>query len=149
MSTYHVHESAVIDARPDRVYSIIADYTGGHQEILPRQYFKEMVVEQGGKGAGTVVRANMEVMGAKRFFRLFVTEPEPGRVIAEADAEAGVHTTFTVDPYHNGQQSRVTIASDFRASPGLKGVIERLFNPSITRRIYRTELQQLDEYARR
>ncbi|MBZ0307342.1 MAG: hypothetical protein K8I82_14845, partial [Anaerolineae bacterium] len=61
---------------------------------------------------------------------------------------AGIVTTFTVETVSGGEQSLVTIATDFRASPGIKGLLERLMNPPITRRIYRQELQLLADYVR-
>lgn len=59
MTTSHLSVARVIDAPPDRVYALIADYRSGHPRILPKAYFKELVVEQGGVGAGTVVRVLM------------------------------------------------------------------------------------------
>lgn len=148
MSKIHAEASQIIDTRPEEVYSILSDYHTGHLAILPKPYFAELTVEQGGQGAGTVIRVRMDVMGLERSYRLIVSEPEPGRVLIEADDEAGVVTTFTVDPTDGGKQSRVTIATDAKTSPGLTGFVERLVNPAITRRIYRAELNLLAEYVR-
>lgn len=90
----------------------------------------------------------MKVLGVEREFHQVVSEPEPGRVLAETDETAGVVTTFTVEPYGDGSQSRVTIATDSEASPGFAGLIERLLNPLILRRIYRQGLEQLGQYVR-
>ncbi len=147
MSHIHLEVWSTIEAAPEKVYAVLADYHLGHPAILPSEYFKDLRVEEGGQGAGTVVRVRMSVMGVKRDLRLRVSEPEPGRVLVEADEEAGVVTTFTVDPLRGGEQSRVTIATDARISPGLKGLIERMVNPAITRRIYSKELQQLGKYV--
>ena len=57
-----------------------------------------MTVEKGGKGAGTVIRVLMNVLGVDRTYYMEVSEPEPGRVLAETDQDAGVTTTFTVKP---------------------------------------------------
>lgn len=148
MSPIHTEISDVIPARPAVVYAVLSDYRVGHPAILPKAYFTGLTVEQGGQGAGTVVRVRMVVMGQERLFALKVSEPEPGRVLKEVDEQAGVVTTFTVEPLADGQQSRVTIVTDARASPGLLGVMERWLNPAITRRIYRLELQQLADYVR-
>lgn len=147
MSAIHVEATATIDAPPERVYAVLADYRNHHPNIVPKPYFTGLRVEEGGVGAGTIVVADMDVYGTKRSFRLAVTEPQPGRVLAESDAAAGMVTTFTVEPLEGGRRSRVTIASDARPSPGLGGLIERLVNPAITRRIYRAELQQLNAYV--
>ena len=110
MGQYHVEVSRVIAARPQDIYAVLADYRTTHPNILPSQYFKELTVEEGGVGAGTVFRLRMSVMGASREYRMIVSEPEPGRVMVETDSEAGVVTTFTVDPLANGAQSRVSIS---------------------------------------
>lgn len=148
MKPIHVEVSHVIEARPERVYAILADYRVGHPAILPQPYFTELVVEEGGQGAGTIVRVGMEVMGKAFAYRQTISEPEPGRVLKEADAAAGVITTFTVDPLDGGGRSRVTIATAAATSPGLTGWLARVFNPPLMRRIYRQELQQLAEYVR-
>lgn len=148
MGQIHTEVSATIPARPEVVYAVLADYRVGHPAILPKPYFTELTVERGGQGAGTVVRARMVVLGVERIFQLTVSEPEPGRVLREVDQEAGVVTTFTLEPFNDGQHTRVTIATESNARPGLMGVMETLMNPPITRRIYKQELQQLAEYVR-
>lgn len=143
MSTYRAEESAIIEAPAERVYEIISDYHEGHPAILPSRYFTEVQVTQGGQGAGTAIEVKMNVFGAKALYAMTVTEPEPGRVLREEDASAGVVTTFTVDSVNGGDRSRVTITTTARTSPGLRGWLERLMTPAITRRIYREELAQL------
>src|SRR6476659_6721192 len=75
-----VSASAVIPARRERIYSLISNYKDGHQRILPKQ-FTSLQVEEGGVGAGTVIRFQMSLLGRKQTFRAAVTEPEPGRVL--------------------------------------------------------------------
>ena len=146
MNTIHVEVTATIDAPPQSVYTVLADYRTHHPHILPKAYFADLVVEQGGIGAGTVIVAHMNVYGAKRSYRLAVTEPQPGRVLVESDAAAGMSTTFTVEPLDGGARSRVTIATTAQPAPGIAGWLERLVNPTITRRIYGDELEQLNAY---
>lgn len=147
MSSYYVEESAVIDAPPQRVYDILADYHEGHPSILPEQYFKRLDVLEGGRGEGTKIYVVMNALGATAEYTMTVTEPEPGRVLQEEDRDAGVLTTFTVEPLDDGARSRVTIATDARTAPGLRGQIEKLITPPVSRRIYRQELQQLVHVA--
>lgn len=147
MGTYEASESLVINVSAEKVYAILADYHIGHPAIVPKQYFKKVEVVEGGQGAGTKLFVQMEVFGVKADFNLLVTEPEPGRVLEESDAAAGISTTFTVDPVGDGSQCRTTIASVTRAAPGIRGWIEKWMNPIITRRIYREELALLAEYA--
>lgn len=148
MSHIRVEVSGLIPVRPEVVYAVLADYRVGHPAILPKPYFTELTVERGGRGAGTQVRTRLVVMGVARTFQLTVSEPEPGRVLMEADEQAGVVTTFTVEPLDDGQQTRVIIVTEAQTSPGLLGVLEQWLNPPIMRRIYNKELQQLAEVVR-
>lgn len=147
MGTYQVEASAVVDAPPTHVYGIIADYHQGHQSILPRHYFDEMVVKEGGYGAGTAVYVKMSVFGSVAEYNMVVSEPEPGRVLREEDANAGVVTTFTVEPINQATQSRVTIATTGRVRNGIAGLVERWITTAVSRRIYREELAQLNQVA--
>jgi hypothetical protein len=108
-----------------------------------------MEVEQGGTGAGTVIVVTMRTMGVETIYRMTVTEPEPGRVLVEEDAEAGVRSTFTVEGLDGGQRSRVTIATEWKRNPGCTGFMERLINPAIARPLYKRELEQLNEQAQK
>lgn len=117
--------------------------------ILPQPYFTELIVEQGGQGAGTMLRTSMNVFGQEFHYHQLVTEPEPGRVLVETDVDTGQWSSFTLEPLNAGSQTRVTINSAFPASPGFKGLMERLFNPIITRRIFAQELSNLNEYVQK
>ncbi len=140
MSGPRLVESKVVDAPPAAVYDLLSDYRVGHPQILPKRYFQSLVVEQGGKGAGTVVRVTMSVMGSKQTMLLTVTEPEPGRVLQEEDDAVGVRTHFTVTPVDGGRRSNVEIATDWRPKPGIGGWIEGKMTVLFARRIYREEL---------
>lgn len=148
MSIVHVEVSEVINATPAKVYAVLSDYRIAHPAVLPKPYFQELVVEEGGVGEGTVFRLRMKTLGVENRYRMTVTEPEPGRVLMEADEDAGVVTTFTVDPVGDGAQTRLTIATDTRLNPGIKGFIEKLFAPMMARRIYRKELSNISDYLR-
>ena len=56
MDKIHAHATKVIQAPPDKVYAVLADYNESHPAILPEHVFTGLVVEQGGMGAGTAVR---------------------------------------------------------------------------------------------
>ena len=148
MSLIHAEASHVIDARPEQIYAILSDYHEGHPAILPKPYFTELTVEKGGTGAGTVIRVGIKVLGLERTYHMIVSEPEPGRVLVETDIDTGQTSTFTVEPLNGGTQSRVTIATDFKGSPGFAGFMEKWLNPPITRRIFKKELRQLADYVR-
>ena len=149
MSTFHVEESLVIEARPEALYAIVADYRVGHPAILPRPFFFFFSVEQGGVGAGTVVRSTVKVMGKLYPLHHRVTEPEPGRILQESDLDKpGEFTRFIFQPLNDATHTRVTIATEFLASPGLMGFMERLTKPGLTHKMYQQELRNLADYVR-
>lgn len=151
MGQIKVKAEAVLDARPTDVYSTIADYRKYHPQILPKKNLYDLQVEEGGYGAGTVIRFKSRVLGVEKAFFQRVSEPEPGRVIVEQDIEPGQNfiTTFKVDPIEDGLKSRVEISTTLNASPGLKGLIERAVIAYFNPRIYREELQLLEAVARK
>jgi len=126
---------------------LLANYRDGHARILPRQ-FSGLVVEQGGIGAGTLIRFEMSVLGKKQTFRANITEPEPGRVLVETylDSNDAV-TTFTVDPGTAPADSRVTISTELPVRSGVSGWIERKVSTLMLRPIYRKELENLARVA--
>ena len=142
-----VSASAIIPARRERIYSLIANYNDGHPRILPNQ-FSNLVVEQGGIGAGTVIRFEMSLLGRKQPFRAAVTEPEPGRVLVETYLDNnGAVTTFTIDPGSAPADSRVTISTELPVRAGFPGKIERAFSTFLLRPIYKKELENLARVA--
>lgn len=144
--SFTVEASARVDAPAEVVYNIIADYRNGHPQILPRQYFEWLEVEQGGRGEGTVIRFQMRVLGQTRVLRAVVTEPERGRVLVETDTGgAGPVTTFTVEPEVSG--SRVTFSTELTSAGGPLGVLERFVLRRILRRVFARELEQLGRVA--
>ncbi|MCA9914565.1 MAG: SRPBCC family protein [Anaerolineae bacterium] len=147
MNTLYIEQSAIIHAPSDLVYSIVADYEVGHRAILPKPYFQEMVVEEGGYGAGTVIRLKMVVMGQTFNYHMRVTEPEPGRIIQESDQDTAQWSRFVLDEVSDNTQTRITIQSEFPLMPGFMGWMQRLTTPMIVRKIYREELAILNRYA--
>lgn len=147
MSEIRVEASDVINAKPEDVYAVISDYRIGHPAILPKPYFTGLVVEEGGQGAGSILRTSMSIFGQEFHYHQIVSEPEPGRILVETDVNTGQWSSFTLEPLNSGSQTRVTITAAFPASSGFKGLMERLFNPMITRRIFQQELRNLDEYV--
>ena len=57
-------------------------------------------------------------------------------------------TTFTVEPDGDGR-STVTIATHWHAASGFGDIVDRSVKPLFMRRLYRQELRNPDEYARR
>jgi hypothetical protein len=144
--TTTVSATARIEAPARRVYDLIADYRDGHTRIVPPKYFRSLHVEQGGFGAGTVIRVTMHLLGADRTYRAKVTEPEPGRVITETDLENGLATSFIVTP--NGDASDVTIQTAIPHLPGFVAAVQRWLVKRMLPQIYREELQLIEAHAR-
>jgi hypothetical protein len=71
-----ISAATIITASRGRVYSILADYREGHPGILPPQ-FTSMAVEQGGVGAGTIIRFTMRLLGRTQRFRAALPSPSP------------------------------------------------------------------------
>jgi len=151
MGHIKVKADAVLNARPEDVYATIADYRKGHPSILPTENLYDLQVEEGGYGAGTIIRFKSRVLGIEQSFYQRVSEPEPGKVLVEQDIDTkqNLATTFTVIPVEEGQKSQVEISTTMNASPGIRGFVERvvvsIFNP----RIYRKELKLLEAVAQK
>jgi uncharacterized protein YndB with AHSA1/START domain len=105
MAQIHAHATKVIEAPPEKVYRLLANFNESHPAILPPHVFFDLVVEQGGIGAGTVVRVNITATGATHKLHVSVNEPEPGRIMVERDPETGLTTTFTVETVEGGKWS--------------------------------------------
>ena len=142
-----ISASAIIPARRERVYSLIANYHDGHPRILPKQ-FSNLTIEQGGVGAGTVIRFQMSLFGKKQTFRAAITEPEPGRVLVETYLDtSGAITTFMVNPGTAPADSNVTISTELPVRSGFLGHIERILTTLSLRPMYARELQNLARVA--
>ena len=132
-----------IDAPAGQVYGHLADMRQ-HPRFLPPA-FSDFQVEEGGVGAGTVTRFAVTAGGRTRTYRMRVTEPEPGRVLVESDANSSLVTTFHVEP--RGDKSLVRISTSWDGASGIGGFFERTFAPKAMHRIYLDELERLNAYA--
>ena len=148
MANITIHESAVIDAPPTVVYGIVADYNEKHPAILPKPEFESIKVTKGGIGTGTEFDMTMIVMGQTTHSHVLVTEPEPGRVLVEADPESGTVTTFTVEPVAGTEKTHLTFDTEMRASAGIKGLVERLLVPRVLRGLYKREFANIQQYVK-
>jgi len=102
------------------VYDLLADYHEGHPSILPRPPFGDWRVESGGRGAGTVVSFSMRLLGVTRHTTGHVSEPEPGRVLAEHYPADGLLTRFVVEP-RGDAACHLTIQTVLPALGGWRG----------------------------
>jgi hypothetical protein len=151
MGQITVQAASVLDARPEDVYTTIADYQHGHPNILPKEHIYDLKVEQGGYGAGTIIRFKFKVLGVAQSFHQRISEPEPGRVLVEQDIDSARNatTSFTVTPLENGQKSYAEISTTINTSPGLMGLVERIIVPIVNPRVYRKELKLLEAVAQK
>jgi hypothetical protein len=147
MDTYELQVSKKIKADTELIYRVLSDYHNEHPHILPKPYFASTEVEQGGVGAGTIVRVQMKVMGTVNHLRLFVTEPIPGREIHEEDPVAGIKTIFKLEPDPDHGYCQVSIRTIWQKKKGIRGLIEQMLVPPIVRSIYTKELEILKTYC--
>ena len=148
MQSYRIAVSARVDAPPDVVYRLIADYRNGHPRIVPPKYFSNLIVEEGGYGAGTRFHIDMTVLGRTQRMHAVVTEPQPGRLLVERDVDRGLVTAFEVVPSADGACT-VTFTTDIPDKGGVAGAIERFLTKRILPKVYREELSLLEAVARR
>src|SRR5215813_4481274 len=102
MGRVHFEVEETLAARPEVIWNILIDYREGHPSILPK-VFSPLVIEEGGNGAGTVMRFSTRIGGTTRNFHHIVSTPEPGRVLVEANTDGSGETTFTLMPVDGGQ----------------------------------------------
>lgn len=143
MTHYAVSVERRIDASPERVYNLIIDMNE-HRRILPRQ-FESLDVLEGGKGDGTVFRLTMKVMGNRTTLEMKLSELQPGRVVQERDIQAGITTIWELTP-EAGDRCTLRVTSKFPDRPGFAGWVERLATSSMIRKIYRKELENINQF---
>lgn len=143
MNKVHIRAERLIDAPADVVYRCIADYEHHHRPggFLPPAFHDQHII-RGGFGDGTVIRFSMTLAGRTRTVTTEITEPEPGHVLVES--EANLRTTFTVEPV--GQQSRVSFDTRMDAR-GIEGIMLHLFARRLLLPLYADEQARLEHYA--
>lgn len=146
MGTITVVSEGDVAAQPADVYRYLADYRQHRPQFLP-DAFSGWTVDEGGVGAGTVVRFGVNAGGRSRGYRMTVSEPEPGRTLRETDSGSSLVTTFTVEP-RPGRGAVVRIETTWQGAGGVGGFFEKRFAPVALRRIYSEALVKLDMYAR-
>jgi hypothetical protein len=115
-----------------------------HPLILPKPYFLDLDVEEGGFGEGTIVNFGMRILGRTQTFRSLITEPEPGRVLVETDLASGVATSFVVSPLQSGGRSQVAISTELKS----RNLLEIFLAKRMLEMIYARELNLLAQVAR-
>jgi hypothetical protein len=141
-----IARSALVEAPPQVVYDLIADYHDGHGRIIPKPPFVGLEVEEGGYGEGTVIRVQIRVLGRVQTFRAVVSEPDPGHTLVETN-DTGYVTTFTVSPRDGGTRAFVTISTDPGNRRGLRAAGERWLFRRMLEPLFERELGLIAEVA--
>ncbi|WP_273843664.1 SRPBCC family protein [Rubrobacter calidifluminis] len=143
----HVKATAerTVSAGQQRVYEFISDFQEKRPHILTEN-FSEYAVEEGGRGAGTVVRYRLRA-GRERPFRMRVEEPDPGSTLRESDEGSSFVTTWRLSS-QGEDRTRVRVVVEWDGARGVAGIFERIFAPAGIRRVYEGVLERLDEVVR-
>jgi uncharacterized protein YndB with AHSA1/START domain len=130
------------NAPPEAVFGALADYAGVRESILAPE-FTDFRVLDGGVGAGTRISYNLHATKKRvRQVDAAVTEPVTGRQLLEADRNSTLTVLWEIAPIDAGQ-TQVTARVSWQGATGIGGFFERRFAPAGIRRIYRTELDNL------
>lgn len=143
----HFEMVALIQGRPEEIYAVLADYRYEHAHIVPSKYLRNLEVEAGGVGAGTVIRYRARAFGIERPSRAVISEPEPGRVLVEKETTSTLQTTFTVTPTDDPQQAHLQIATRWIPSRNPFKMAEQALYPVIMRDMYTRSLQLIAQYV--
>lgn len=133
-----------IAATPEDVYAFLRDYRDQRPRILPSNYV-DYQVEEGGVGAGTVVRYRLQAGRRERQYRMQVTEVR-SHTLTETDTDSSLVTDWTLHPA--GGKTRVRVESRWQGASGIGGFFERRFAPAGLRRIFDDMLARLDAALR-
>jgi hypothetical protein len=146
MAHAQAEAEATIQAHPDAVYQVIADYRTHHPNIMPPSLFSRIEVESGGIGTGTTFHITLSLAGTKKRMHMRVAEPDPGHLLTETNIDTGVVTAFEVTPANGGEATLTRISSDWETARGIRGVVDRLTTPPLMRWIFGKQLRQLARY---
>jgi hypothetical protein len=141
MSNIHVQTEKVIPARPQEVYTFLANYREKRPQILTDN-FQNYTVETGGKGAGTTYSYLLRAARRERTYHMSVTEPVKGKVLQESDTGSSLVTIWTLEPAANNQ-TRVQVVTEWQGGSGVGGFFEKTFAPMGLKRIYDEMLDKL------
>lgn len=135
----------LIEAQPEAVYAVLADYRTHHPRIMPSS-FSDLEVETGGVGAGTVFHITVRMLGRRQQLHMQVAEPDPGRVLTETNLDTGVVTEFTVGSGNGGSATLARMSSEWEPDGRVRSFVDRVVTSRMMRRVFSQQLRQLDEY---
>jgi len=139
MATVTARATRAVDAPPEHVLEFLRDYRDARPQILTDN-FTAYRVEQGGRGAGTVIGYHFAAGGRERDYRLAVEEDGGG--LLERDQLSSFVSRWSVAPEGPGG-AQVTLEASWQGAGGIGGMFERTFAPMGLRRIYARMLDKL------
>lgn len=142
VSRVFAKKERIIDARPEKVFSILSDYKEQRPKLLTPN-FVNYTVEKGGKGSGTIISYLLRAANRERTYRMRVEELVRGSVLTESDTNSSLITTWSLLPVNGGSKTRVRVTSEWDGASGVKGFFERTFAPLGLKRIYGSMLDAL------
>lgn len=93
--TVYARVEGRVHAAPHQILAFLRDYLAASVDDQPKGYFKDIEVEEGGVGGGTVYHATIALHGIILNRLVAVSEPERN-VLVETDIYTGMRTTFSV-----------------------------------------------------
>jgi len=125
MGQVSASSTILIDATPETVLDVIADYRDARPRILSPQYSDYRVIE-GGQGRGTVAAWRLQATKS-RSRNIQASVDVAGHTVIEKDANSTMVTNWTVAPA--GPGSSVTVKTTWTGADGIKGFFEKTFAP--------------------
>ena len=138
MATVNARATRALEAPPDRVLEFLRDYRDARPQILTDNYTAYRV-EQGGRGAGTVIGYHFNSGRRERDYRMSVEEDSAG--LSERDQLSSFVNRWTVASSDGGAE--VTLEASWQGAGGIGGMFERTFAPKVLQRIYGEMLDKL------
>jgi hypothetical protein len=134
----HAEAEGSVPAPPAEVYAFLTDYRR-RPEILPANY-TDYRVEEGGTGAGTVVRYRFKAGPRERDYRMRAESGDTVTLV-ERDLDSSLVTTWRIAPV--GAGSTVRIETEWQGASGVGGFFERTFAPKALSRVHADTLARL------
>jgi hypothetical protein len=135
----HADAEGSVPAPAAEVHAFLADYRR-RPDILTENY-QDYAVEEGGSGAGTLVRYRFKAGPRERTYRVRVEEPD-GSTLVERDLDSTLVTTWRLIPAGEGT-TRVRVETEWQGASGVGGFFERTFAPKALSRVHTEVLARL------
>lgn len=132
-----------VHAAPHQILAHLRDYLSSSAQAQPKGYFKDIEVEEGGIGAGTIYHATIALHGIIINRLVAVSEPERN-VIVETDLYTSIRTSFTMRESFGATYLR--ISTELPVETSIAPVSTPLPSEALIRRINLAELVMTQRY---